>query len=298
MVPIGGINLEAGTRFPAGRALNYDLSAKAATLPAGTVLPVAMTLDAPVTLPAGLVLTGDVTAADGSVLRAGTVLANALALQAGAKLGAGFVLRSQAAMRAFVWPKGVALPVMLEAATRVTLAQGAIIPSQTRVVLLNGEPVNLRPQGSDGKQGRNWALAPMLGPGATAWDLTLVAGADLASADLRARNVLGTGDIVLADTHHGVAARAKETITTVFIGDLVITRQFIEEWGESESLIGRLAKEVAEEMGFGGEADLCGMSPAYCVPAPRRVSEAGSVRWHGDASWAGRTVDELSLIHI
>uniref|UniRef100_UPI00359FB07F two-partner secretion domain-containing protein n=3 Tax=Pseudomonadati TaxID=3379134 RepID=UPI00359FB07F len=296
VVPIGGISLEAGTRFPAGRALNYDLSAKAATLPAGTVLPVAMTLDAPVTLPAGLVLTGDVTAADGSVLRAGTVLANALALQAGAKLGAGFVLRSQAAMRAFIWPKGVALPAMLEAATRVTLAQGAIIPSQTRVVLLNGEPVNLRPQGPDGKQGRNWALAPMLGPGATAWDLTLVAGADLASADLRARNVLGTGDIVLADTHHGVAARAKETITTVFIGDLIITRQFVEDWGESESLIGRLAKEVAAEMGFGGEADLCGMSPAYCAPAPRRVSEAGSVRWHGDASWAGRTVDELAAL--
>ena len=105
VVPIGGINLEAGTRFPAGRALNYDLSAKAATLPAGTVLPVAMTLDAPVTLPAGLVLTGDVTAADGSVLRAGTVLANALALQAGAKLGAGFEMCIRDSVSTL--PKGV-----------------------------------------------------------------------------------------------------------------------------------------------------------------------------------------------
>ncbi|WP_161958989.1 hypothetical protein, partial [Acidovorax sp. ST3] len=33
--------------------------------------------------------------------------------------------------------------------------------------------------------------------------LTAVAGADLGSSDMRAQNALGTGDIVLADTHYG-----------------------------------------------------------------------------------------------
>ena len=65
--------------FPTGSKLNYDLPVAPVTLPAGTVLPVAMTLDAALSLPAGLVLTGDVTAADGRVLRAGTVLAGELA---------------------------------------------------------------------------------------------------------------------------------------------------------------------------------------------------------------------------
>ena len=72
VVPIGGVKLEAGTMFPTGSKLNYDLPVAPVTLPAGTVLPVAMTLDAALSLPAGLVLTGDVTAADGRVLRAGT----------------------------------------------------------------------------------------------------------------------------------------------------------------------------------------------------------------------------------
>ena len=105
VVPIGGVKLEAGTMFPTGSKLNYDLPVAPVTLPAGTVLPVAMTLDAALSLPAGLVLTGDVTAADGRVLRAGTVLAGELKLAPGAQLGAGFVLRGEAAVRAFTWPR-------------------------------------------------------------------------------------------------------------------------------------------------------------------------------------------------
>ena len=58
-------SLEAGTMFPTGSKLNYDLPVAPVTLPAGTVLPVAMTLDAALSPPAGLV-TGDVTAADGA----------------------------------------------------------------------------------------------------------------------------------------------------------------------------------------------------------------------------------------
>ncbi|WZB63371.1 hypothetical protein WJ970_10880 [Achromobacter xylosoxidans] len=181
VVPIGGVKLEAGTMFPTGSKLNYDLPVAPVTLPAGTVLPVAMTLDAALSLPTGLVLTGDVTAADGRVLRAGTVLAGELKLAPGAQLGAGFVLRGEAAVRAFTWPKGVPLPTDLKASAQITLAQGSLIPSQTKLVLLGGKPVDLRPKGPDGRQGRNWALAPMLGAGASAWTLTAVAGADLGS---------------------------------------------------------------------------------------------------------------------
>ena len=223
VVPIGGVKLEAGTMFPTGSKLNYDLPVAPVTLPAGTVLPVAMTLDAALSLPAGLVLTGDVTAADGRVLRAGTVLAGELKLAPGAQLGAGFVLRGEAAVRAFTWPKGVPLPADLKASAQITLAQGSLIPSQTKLVLLGGKPVDLRPKGPDGKQGRNWALAPMLGAGASAWTLTAVAGADLGSADVRTRNVLSKGDLVMSDTHYGLAGRGTETSKTIFVGVMVLT---------------------------------------------------------------------------
>ena len=277
VVPIGGVKLEAGTSFPEGRTLNYDLPARPATLPMGTVLPVAMTLNAALSLPAGLVLTGDVTTASGSVLRAGTVLASEVKLDAGSMLGAGFVLRSSASMRAFTWPKGVALPTELVASTRIVLAQGSLIPSQTKVVLLDGKPVDLRPKGPDGKQGRNWALAPMLGPGASAWSLTAVAGADLDSADVRARNVLGKGDLVLADTHYGLAARASQTTKTIFVGVMVLTPAGAEELFGDPLLVGKPIKELAEQWGFEWE-EMCGWGD-YCTPAPR-------------------TVSELSLIHI
>ncbi|MFD4837394.1 filamentous hemagglutinin family protein [Achromobacter sp. NPDC058515] len=295
VVPIGGVKLEAGTSFPAGRALNYDLPANPATLPAGTVLPVALTLDAALSLPAGLVLTGDVTTADGSVLRAGTVLAGAVGLAPGSTLGAGFVLRSQAAVRAFTWPKNVALPAELVASGRIVLAQGSLIPSQTKVVLLDGKPVDLRPKGPDGKQGRNWALAPMLGPGASAWSLTAVAGADLESADVRARNVLSKGDLVLADTHYGLSARATETSKTIFVGMMVLTAAGAAELFGDPALVGRSVKEVAEEYGFDSWEQLCTWGD-YCAPAPRTVSESGSLNWWGDLSWVGKPVEELAVV--
>ena len=291
VVPIGGVKLEAGSSFPAGRALNYDLPASPATLPVGTVLPVAMTLNAPLSLPGGLVLTGDVTTAGGTVLRAGTVLPGEVRLDPGAQLGAGFVLRSSASMRAFTWPKGVALPTELVASRQIVLAQGSLIPSQTKVVLQDGKPVDLRPKGPDGKQGRNWALAPMLGPGASAWSLTAVAGADLDSADVRARNVLSKGDLVLADTHYGVSGRATETTKTIFVGVMVLTQSGADELFGDSTLVGKPIKELAEAWGFDWE-EMCGWG-AYCTPAPRTVSESGSLNWWGDLSWVGKPVELL-----
>jgi hypothetical protein len=51
----------------------------------------------------------------------------------------------------------------------ITLARGSLIPSMTRVELVGNTPVELRPA-SEGFQGRNWAVAPMLGEGATSWE--------------------------------------------------------------------------------------------------------------------------------
>ena len=158
VVPIGGVKLEAGTMFPTGSKLNYDLPVAPVTLPAGTVLPVAMTLDAALSLPAGLVLTGDVTAAAACCAPAPCWPASSLA--PGAQLGAGFVLRGEAAVRASPGP-GVPLPADLKASAQITLAQGSLIPSQTKLVLLGGKP-------GPAAQGAGRQAGPQLGAGAHA----------------------------------------------------------------------------------------------------------------------------------
>ena len=277
--------------FPTGSKLNYDLPVAPVTLPAGTVLPVAMTLDAALSLPAGLVLTGDVTAADGRVLRAGTVLAGELKLAPGAQLGAGFVLRGEAAVRAFTWPKGVPLPADLKASAQITLAQGSLIPSQTKLVLLGGKPVDLRPKGRTASRAAT-GLAPMLGAGASAWTLTAVAGADLGSADVRTRNVLSKGDLVMSDTHYGLAGRGTETSKTIFVGVMVLTPLGAEELIGDPSLAGKPIKPIADEWQLDWET-MCSWG-AYCEPEPRRVTAAGSQQWAGNASWVGKTVQEMA----
>ncbi|WP_231602396.1 filamentous haemagglutinin family protein [Herbaspirillum chlorophenolicum] len=201
VIPIDGIVLEAGTLFPKNATLNYDVPVAGAILPAGTVLPVDVTLNDSHTLMAGTVLAANIYNADGSVaLAAGAVLNSNVVLSSGMKLGAGNVLRSNADVAALTWPKGVALPVDMAASSSVALARGALIPAMTKVELLNDEPVSLRPA-SGGVQGRNWALAPMLGQGSSSWGLQLTAGADLGSADRRAVAPNAKGSVVLADTH-------------------------------------------------------------------------------------------------
>ncbi len=291
VVPIDGVQLEAGTLFPAGRALNYDLPAQAATLPAGTVLPMAATLNGPLALPAGLVLTGDLTLADGRVLRAGTVLQEALALGAGARLGAGFTLRSEAALQAFTWPKGVPLAAALKASAPLNLARGSLIPSQTYIELPGDQPINLRPVGPDGRQGRNWALAPMLGEGASAWSLMAVAGADLTSADMAARKPDGQGDIILADTHYGKLGYGSKSVTNVFIGERVLTQRAIDELELDQSLLGTPVKPIADQYEM-SEDSFCN-STGYCEAGKRKLTAAGSIYWFGDESGKGRYVVEL-----
>ncbi len=204
VVPTDGVVLDTGTTFEAGAKLNYDVPVAATTLPAGTVLPVDAVLTGAVNLPAGTVVAANIYNADGSVAyAAGTVLRNAVTLDAGMKLGAGTPLRTETAIDALVWPKGIALPVQMVTTGPVALARGSLIPSTTKVELVGDTPVDLRPA-DGGVQGRNWAVAPMLGAGATSWDLQMVAGADLSSADRRALNPASKGSIRFADTHHAV----------------------------------------------------------------------------------------------
>jgi filamentous hemagglutinin family protein len=257
VVPIDGVRLESGTTFPVGAVLNYSIPVRAVTLPVGTVVPAQVTLTGTLALPAGTVLAAEVITATGTVYAAGTVLPTAITLAAGSKLGAGFALRSEVGVAAFTWPKGVKIPVLLITSARVTLAQGSLIPAMTKVELLNDQPVNLRPNGS----GRNWALAPMLGEGSTSWDLTLTAGADLGSADVRARNVKGKGDVVLADTHQGINSTFKSTTTTQWVGDpRTITLEGAINILGDESLAGLPAEGV---WGYSEEA-ICALDPIVC----------------------------------
>ncbi|WP_140718658.1 filamentous haemagglutinin family protein [Pseudomonas sp. Hp2] len=298
VIPIDGVVLDTGTQFPAGTTLNYDIPVRAATLPGGTTLPVAVTLTGTLTLAAGQVLAADVVTADGTHLKAGTVLPEALTLTAGAQLGAGTHLRDSAAVAAFTWPRGVPLPMALSTSGRITLARGSLIPSMTKVELVNDEPVNLWPVDADGRQNRrNWALAEMLPEGTTSWDLTAVAGADLSSADVRALNVASKGDIVLADTHYGLkgattggsALVLSEAGSINLVGDTSVAglteQEFLDMFG---------LKDFARDVYGIPFSEFCNLG-GYCttVEASKVLSEAGSINLVGDTSVAGLTEREF-----
>ncbi|MGL3823098.1 filamentous haemagglutinin family protein [Sphingopyxis sp. R3-92] len=205
IVPIDGVVLDTGTSFPAGSTLNYDVPVDAASLPAGTVLPVDVILSGPFLIAAGQALAANVYNSDGSLAyAAGTVLDQTATLTAGMRLGAGTTLFARADVMAMTWPKGVPLPVKMVASAQVTLARGSLIPSMSEVQLVDDLGINLRPA-DQGFTNRNWAVAPMLGEGTTSWNLQLVAGADLASADRRAVDPASAGTILLADSHYSGA---------------------------------------------------------------------------------------------
>ena len=78
-------------------------------------------------------------------------------------------------------------------------------------------------QGAGRQAGPQLGAGAHAGAGASAWTLTAVAGADLGSADVRTRNVLSKGDLVMSDTHYGLAGRGTETSKTIFVGVMVLT---------------------------------------------------------------------------
>ncbi|NWB83889.1 filamentous haemagglutinin family protein [Pseudomonas gingeri] len=247
VVPGAGVTLADGTRFPAGSTLNYDVPLRAVTLVSGTRLPVSVTLDQPLSLPAGTVLAAAVRDSNGNLLfAAGTLLTQAQNLPAGTQLDAGTLLSADTALRAFSWPKGVALPSIAgssQSSTNVltlngdlALARGALIPSGTNVLLPGGVgSVQLRPEVA-GRQGELWGIAPMLAEGSQSWSLRLVAGADTSAADNRVVQVSPVhGDLQLADSHYGMYR----------VGTPVYTAQgSLDAWGDL-SMVGQPVDFVA-----------------------------------------------------
>ncbi|VVE90712.1 filamentous haemagglutinin family protein [Pandoraea bronchicola] len=240
VVPVGGlVTLAAGTEFPAGRKLNYDVQVAATKLPAGTRLPARATLSADLTLPAGTVLGAAVRDAAGNVVYpAGTALTSALTLGSGMQIDAGMLLPTDTSVAAMRWPAGAVMPGNLKLAVDVLLRKGAIIPAETDVKLPGGVlSVNVRPADADGNQGQLHAIAPMLQAGSASWSLRLVAGADTSAADPRALQPLGAdGHLVLADTHYGMGI---SSVLKPGTGTLGVYR-----WGPDAAELGAVEGEI------------------------------------------------------
>lgn len=247
VIPIDGIVLDRGTIFATGVTLNYDVPVNAMTLPTGTVLPVDAVLTGTYSMDVGTVVAANIYNADGSLAySAGDVLADTVTLVPGMRLGAGTPLSADAAVAAMTWPKDVPLPVQMVTSGHITLARGSLIPSTTNVQLVNDAPVDLRST-VNGRQGANWAVAPMLGEGATSWDLQLVAGADLSSADIHALNPASTGMIRLADTHYVMGYREEVQNPSVLV------------WAAGNLMNYPAGTPVSAE-----EAFLCDLLPGSC----------------------------------
>ncbi|WP_168735268.1 filamentous haemagglutinin family protein [Pseudothauera rhizosphaerae] len=219
VVPNAGVVLAESTRFPPGRVLNYDLPIQAVALAADTDLPVGTSLTAQLTVPAGTVFSAAVRDAAGEVLyAAGTQVSAQVVLPVGTRFDAGFRLPAAASLAAMTWPAGVPLPKRATSqavnnpdgvflAGSLNLPMGAVIPGFTSIVLPAGTLATpLRPV-TDGRMGRNWAVAAMLPEGSASWDLRLVAGADIAAADPRLARAEAEGSLTLADPHYSLYHR-------------------------------------------------------------------------------------------
>ncbi|MGK9418671.1 filamentous hemagglutinin family protein [Pseudomonas cedrina] len=255
VVPGSGVTLEAGTVFPAGATLNFDVLTNPLLLQPGTRLPVAATLNQPLVLPAGTVLAAAVRDGSGNVLfAAGTLLTQSQTLAIGSVLDAGSLLSSAANVDSLIWPKGVPLITNVTLAVSKVLPRGALLPSGTDVKLPGGvESVQLRVADA-GRQGKNWAIAPMLEEGSQSWSIRLVAGADTEAADSRLlqQHPVG-GNLRLADSHYGMFG----------VGALVWTEQgSIDVYGD-DSMAGKLI-DYDDGIAYKG---ICDDAPEYCTSA-------------------------------
>nr|WP_314535311.1 filamentous hemagglutinin family protein [uncultured Pseudomonas sp.] len=252
VVPGSGVTLADGTLFPGGVTLNFDVSTQPLFLPAGTRLPVAATLSQSLVLPAGTVLAAAVRDASGNVLfAAGTLLTQSQTLVAGSTLDAGTLLGSSANVKGLIWPKGVPLATSIKLAGSQVLPRGALLPSGTDVKLPGGaDSVQLRVADA-GRQGKNWAIAPMLEEGSQAWSIRLVAGADTGAADSRLLQPHPvTGNLRLADSHYGMYGQ----------GALVWTEQgSLDVYGDN-SMVGKPI-DVNDGFAYPG---ICDDMPEYC----------------------------------
>ncbi|MFC6299480.1 filamentous hemagglutinin N-terminal domain-containing protein [Pseudomonas sp. CCM 7893] len=294
VVPGNGVTLADGTAFPAGTVLNYDLPIKGMTLIAGTRLPVRATLAQNLVLPAGTVLAAAVRDASGNVLwAAGTLLGQAQTLVAGSQLDAGSLLTQGTSLKAMTWPKGVPLPFVSAPARpadnivslngNIPLPRGALIPSGTNIKLPDGvESVQLRPEVA-GRQGKLWAISPMLAEGSQSWSLRLVAGADTEAADSRILQAHPrSGDLHLADSHYGMFAKKLPPQ-----GVQVWSAQAVLELGpDGEGLDIKegepIDQALLDDLNQGKIEDFCGTFPQYCATKTQYV-------------WTNDAVDELGV---
>ncbi|MFS1286441.1 filamentous hemagglutinin family protein [Pseudomonas piscis] len=269
IVPGTGVTLADGTSFPTGAILNYDLPIKGLTLAAGTRLPVTATLDQSLVLPAGTILAAAIRDAAGNLLfAAGTLLSEAQTLAVGTQLEAGSLLGQNARVKAMTWPKGVGLPtavggqVLLDGSQ--PLAKGALIPSGTNVKLPDGvSSIALRTE-EVGRQGKLWAIAPMLAEGSQSWSLRLVAGGDTTAADSRILQANpSNGDLHLADTHYGMfakemPAKGVQTWTQQAVDDLA-GAGIVVKAGEP------IDEQMLIDLGQTSIEQFCQDTPAYCA---------------------------------
>ncbi len=271
VTPHAGVTLAAGTLFPGGSVLNYDVPLQGGTYPPGTVLPVTAPLAQPLTLPAGTVLSSAILNPDGSLAyAAGTVLPQALTLAADMKLAAGWRVMAAVFLGPVTWPAGIALPNLPEAyfhanqvrlASDVTLPRGGLIPSGTKVQLLAGvDYVDLRPA-VNGVQGQAWAIAPMLPEGTQSWSLRLAGGADLNGVDTRTTQYgSARGNLVLADSHYGQYGYDAP-------GNYRWSQQAADEFGMPELFDTVMDDQfVRDVIGMDSASELCKTAPEYCIP--------------------------------
>ncbi|VVE49091.1 Heme/hemopexin-binding protein [Pandoraea communis] len=306
VVPGLGVTLADGTEFPAGAILNYDLPIKGVVIPAGTRMPVTVTLGKPLTLPAGTVLTGVVRDSAGNVLlAAGTLLKTPVTLAADSRIDPGSVLPLGVSARAMLWPKGVPLPgtrdpgegalirnvVLLNGAK--ALATGAVIPSGTNVKLLAGvDSIELRPEIA-GRQGKSWAIAQMLPEGSQSWSLRLVAGGDTTAADSRIVQTRPVhGDLRLADSHYGMYGKG-------------VPPKGVQYWTQEAADLGldgivageKIDEDLLKKLGVNSSVDdFCSDSPAYCVlKVSYTWTQQGIDEWGDPSLHVGDVLDPVKL---
>ena len=225
-VLLKGISKGASTSFDTTRAisLNYPITIRTAAVAANVVIPFAATLattaNGDTVVPAGgFVATAALTTPThtyargdfvpgGTILPAGTVIAANSVLPVSVQVSDGTAV-----------PAGTLLNIFAD--QQITLFQNtgilpvnAFIPSNTVPLFLNGDPsltkatpvgkLELRPTiGTTKAQGYLYPLAALLPAGSQSWDLNLVAGANLASANRLAvlpHSQLGGGALAPAAT--------------------------------------------------------------------------------------------------
>ncbi|MCA1454174.1 filamentous hemagglutinin family protein [Bradyrhizobium sp. BRP22] len=79
---------------------------------------------------------------------------------------------------------------------------GTVYISAGTILSVPGDPSQANITYTSARQGKMWALAPMLAPGSLSWSMRYVAGADLGAADTRAvQSMLSAGNLALKDPH-------------------------------------------------------------------------------------------------